>query len=280
MSIITPNPENLEDIKAKIKTGGYQNLHILADFDHTLTYGKLNGKNAPAIISLLREENYLSEEYSKKAHALYDKYHNAETDLDIPTEERKIAMQEWWDEHFKLLIETGLNKNDLEKITKEGVIKLRTGVADFLDLLHQNNIPLIVISASGCGDAIPMFFKNIGKDYPNIFYVINKFNWDKNGKAISIQPPIIHSLNKEETILSEIPEIHTAIQNRKNVILLGNNIGDIDMITGFEYENLLKIGFYNDNDDKFLPKYKENFDLILTEDMDFDPINELIKKLQ
>jgi len=276
MKITISNPENFEQTKAAMKKAGYDNLHILADFDRTLTYGTINGVKTPSIISLLRDGHHLSEGYAEKAHALFDKYHSIETDINIPMEERKSAMQEWWGKHNRLLIESGLSWSDLEDISQNGHVVFREGVVEFLDFLHEKNIPLVILSASGCGDAIRLFFKKIGKDYPNIYYVVNLLDWDENGRAIGIRGKIIHSMNKAETILREIPEVYEVIKDRKNVILLGDSIGDVGMIEGFDYDHLLKIGFLNFDYDQWMTEYQKNFDLILEGDKDFKAVNDLI----
>lgn len=280
MKVIIPNPENLEQLKSKIKKADYQNLHILSDFDRTLTYGAINGVKTPSIISMLRDGNHLTEGYAEKAHALFDKYHPIEIDPKIPLEEKKKAMQEWWETHNKLLIESGLSKLDLENIVKNGRVEFRDGAPEFLDFLYEHNIPLVILSASGCGDAIQLFFQKIGRDYPNIYCITNKFNWDKNGRVISTKGPIIHCMNKDEAILERIPEVYQAIKNRRNVILLGDSIGDLEMIKGFNYLNLLRIGFLNFDYDKSKEDYERNFDVVLEGDGDFNFVNTLIRDLE
>ena len=279
MQVIIPNPENLQKLKSRIKKDGYGSLHILSDFDRTLTYGKINGVKTPSIISLLRDGNHLTEDYAKKAHALFNKYHPIEEDSSIPLPEKKKAMQEWWEVHNKLLIESGLSKSDLEDIVKNGHLKFREGVLEFLDFLHQHGIPLVILSASGCGDAIEMFFKSAGRNYPNIHYVTNSFNWGKNGRAVSSREPIIHCMNKDETVLREIPRVYSAVKNRKNVLLLGDSPNDLGMIEGFEYKNLLKISFLNFSYDKMREEFKRNFDVVLEGDGDFGYVNDLIRGL-
>lgn len=279
MKVIIPNPENLEQLKSKIKRAGCQSLHVLSDFDRTLTYGAVNGVKTPSIISMLRDGNHLTEDYAVKAHALFDKYHPIEIDSKIPIEEKKKLMQEWWKTHNKLLIESELSKSDLEDIVKNSHVKFRDGVSEFLDFLYEHNIPLVILSASGCGDAIQLFFQKIGRDYSNIYYITNKFNWDKNGRSISTKCPIIHCMNKDETILERIPKVYQSIKNRRNVILLGDSISDLGMIEGFNCLNLLKIGFLNFDYDKSRENYERNFDVILEGDGDFGFVNTLIRNL-
>src|SRR3989338_5067846 len=279
MKIIIPIPKNLKKLKSHIKKAGYENLHVLSDFDRTLTYGVINGVKTPSIISMLRDGNHLTEDYALKAHALFDKYHPIEIDPKIQLPKKKKAMQEWWETHNKLLVESGLSKEDLEDIVKNGHVRFREGVPEFLDFIHEHNIPLVVLSASGCGDAIRLFFQKIGRDYSNILYVTNQFNWDKNGKAVSTNGPIIHSMNKDETIFEKIPKVYKIIKPRRNVLLLGDSLGDLGMIEGFDYKALLKVGFLNFDYDKDLAGFKKKFDVVLEGDGDFNYVNKLIREL-
>jgi 5'-nucleotidase len=64
-----------------------------------------------------------------------------------------------------------------------------------------------------------------------------------------VKDPIIHVFNKDETSLATMSHIYKQIQYRKNVILLGDSLGDVGMVTGFDYVNLLKIGFLNAEDE-------------------------------
>jgi HAD superfamily hydrolase (TIGR01544 family) len=168
----------------------------------------------------------------------------------------------------------------LKDIVVNGHLKFREGVSDFLNFLYEKNIPLVIISASGCGDAIRMFFEKAGKDYSNIIYITNQFIWDKNDIAIGVKEPVINSMNKDETALKKIPEVFDKIKNRKNVILLGDNMEDVAMTEGFEYETLIKIGFLNFDNDQLRQKYKETFDVVLEGDGDFEHINLLIRNLK
>lgn len=280
MEIIVKNSEKLKEKKDIFKKEGLDKIHVLSDFDRTLTYGAIDGVKTPSIISMLRDGKHLSDDYARQAHALYDKYHVFENDIKLSETERKRMMMEWWNMHNKLLLESGLKKSDLQDIVEHGHVKFRDGVPMFLDFLNEKNIPLVIMSASGCGDAIEMFFEKIGRNYPNICYVTNQFEWDENGRAMAPKEPIIHSLNKDETVLSSLPEVYKKVEGRKNVILLGDGFNDLDMVTGFEYDNLLSIGFQNDKNDKADIEYKNRFDVVLKGDGDFKYVDELFKDLE
>jgi cytosolic 5'-nucleotidase 3 len=278
-NIITSNKEKLEKIKKTIAQGGADKLHILSDFDRTLTNAFVNGKSVPSLISILRDGNYLTPDYALKANQLYDKYHQIEIDPEISLGEKKKAMEEWWRAHFNLLIESGLNKEDLEKIARTEKIRLRSGFSEFADFLHLRGIPLIIISSSGLGsDNIAMYLEKEGKLYDNVHIVSNSYEWDESGKAIRVNEPIIHTMNKDETSVQDYP-FFKEIKNRKNVLLLGDSLGDVGMVKGFDYDNLLKVGFLNEKIEERLKDYSLNYDLIILNDSSMDYLNQLLKEI-
>ncbi len=155
----------------------------------------------------------------------------------------------------------------------------REGASEFLDFLYKNEIPLVIMSSAGLGgDSISMYLKKQGKLYDNVHIVSNSYKWDSKGNAVGIKEPIIHVMNKDETAIQNYP-VFGLIKNRKNVLLLGDSIGDIGMITNFGYSNLIKIGFLNEEVDKNLENYKENFDVILLNDTGFNYINDLVREI-
>lgn len=281
--IIIKNKKNLEKLKQNFRKEGNLKIHILADFDRTLTCATINGKPVSSIMHFLRSGNYVSDKYAQKSNQLADKYHPIEVNPNIPLEEKKEKMKEWWMKHFDLLIKSGLNKKHLQIMVdlaeKTGALRFREGSLEFISLLHEKNIPLVIISSSGLGEVIPMLLKNHGKLYSNIYVVSNSFKWDENGKAIDYKKPIIHVFNKDETILKKIPKIYKQVKNRKNVILLGDSLGDLGMITGFDYDKLIKVGVLNENVDKNLEVYKKNFDVIITNDGNLNYVNKLMKEI-
>lgn len=278
--IIIVNPGKLEKAKSAIKKDGPVKLHILADFDRTLIKAFANGERVPSIISILYNENYLTKEYSKKAQELHKKYYPIETNPNIKREEKKKAMKEWWTLHFNLLVKCGLNKSDIEKAVKSKNIKFREGFIDFADFLGKNNIPLLIISSGGLGkESISLCLEKVGKSNNNIHIISNSFEWDKNGRAVAVKQPIIYNMNKDETTIKDFPEIFKNIKDRKNIILIGDSLDDIGMATGFDYDNIIKIGFFNEKTEENLKDYKKVFDVLILNDGPMHYINKLLKEL-
>lgn len=276
-NIIISNQKNLERTIELISRDGAKNLHILSDFDKTLTKAFIEWQEVHSIIAQIREGNYLTPDYSSRAHALFDKYHPIEIDSKTPLKEKKKAMHEWWDTHFKLLAECGLDKKVMGEIVRKRKLRFREGALEFIDLLHQHNIPLVIMSAAP-GDMLRMYLEQEKRLYNNIYIVANLFEFGKNGKVIRVKEPIIHSMNKDETALQNFP-VFEVIKERRNVILLGDSLGDVGMIEGFDYSSLLKIGFLNENAKSNLGSYRRTYDVVILNDSDMNYVNELMMKI-
>lgn len=279
MKIHIKNPELFAQKKQAIQHAGKEACYVISDFDRTLTYGTFNGKKTPSIISLLRDGNHLTEDYAEKAHQLFDHYHAIECDPSLPLDYRKAQMKERWEKHDELLIASKLRLSDLKDIAQNGHLQLRKGVIDCLRTLNESWIPLVVFSASGCGDAIPLFMQHNQCDFPNISYVINRFNRDEEGFAKGIEGEIIHALNKDEWVFSKFPDLNKQLEKRNNVIVIGDGLGDAEMAQGSTHQTVLKIWILTLETPELLATYEEAFDLVLIGDDDCDEIGALMNEL-
>ena len=259
-------------------------IQVISDFDWTLTYirNKETNEVVPAIISILYNKWYLSEEYSRKAKELENYYIPIEKDENIPLETRKLEMIEWWRKHEDLLIKYGLSKKHIDDVVNSGIVQLRNGCVKFFEILKIFNIPITIFSASWLWtSAILPYLKKQGINYDNINFVSNEFIWDGDWKAISRKWPIITSLNKDETVISKetYPELYEKVKSRKNVILLWNGVWDAVMAKDEDNDLVLRIWFLDEKTYGRLEKFKELFDLVLVWDWWMDEIIEIIKNI-
>jgi len=276
--VVIANPENLEEVKKKIAEEGKDKIHVLADFDRTLTRVSYKGERVPSLMAVLRDKKYLTEDYPEKARALAKKYYPMEIDLNLPHKEKEKKMLGWWTKHNKLLIEGGLNKKDIENVANSETLVLMEGVENFLRIMHEVNVPVMIMSSSGLGDAISIFLEKRNLLFDNIHIITNQFEFDNEGRATELKGQVIHVMNKSEISTDDLP-IHIELLKRKNVILLGDSLGDLGMVEGFEYDNLVNIGFLNFDVEEALKKYKENFDVVITNDGDFNFVNKLLNNI-
>lgn len=257
------------------KNGGLENIHVVADFDRTLTKSLYNGRKTPSLIALIREGGYLSDDYTQKAFALFDEYHPVEMDTRLPLEYRYQKMEEWWKKHMELLVESGVTREVIDDIVSKHSGILREGTLKFLNALNTKNIPLLIFSA-GIGNIIEAILKENGCMYDNIHIIANFFFFDVNGKAIGFNPKLIHTLNKSEVEIQNEAYLE-AIRSKKHVLLLGDSLGDIGMTEGLAYEEIIRIGFLNDEIDKRLLDYSAAFDVLITQDGNLEYVNNLLE---
>ena len=278
--VIIVNQANLAALKKRFKEGGLNEVHVLSDFDRTLTQSYVDGRRIPALITVLRTGGYLTLDYAARADALSNKYSPIESDLTLSREERKKAMESWWREHFALLIESGLTRKEIERASIDSGVILRSGASEFLEFLNAHNIPLVFLSASGLGqESIRIFLDRENRLFKNISVICNDFVFDESGQVIAVKEPIVHILNKDETLIKDF-SCYEDVKERRNVIVIGDSIDDVDMVAGFDYKNLLKFGFLNEKEKEHLEKYKEVFDVIITGDGPFTEINKFLEDIK
>lgn len=254
---------------------------VISDFDRTITKNFFGEEEVPSIMSILRKRNFLWDEYTQKAFSLYETYHPIELDISLSQEKKSKKMLEWWEKHFQILKEYGLNKRVLYKINEDIRLQTREYFEEFSQLLFHYNIPLLIFSASGLwGESIENFFKMKKIAYKNVSFVSNTFSWDNEGKMINYSNAIIHTFNKEMGIIrKDFPKIYKKIENKKNILLFWDTIGDSYMADNFAYENIIKFWFLNKNIEENREEYTKYYDVVITWDGDFSFVLDVVKEI-
>jgi 5'-nucleotidase len=261
-----------------ILDAGSDNLQIVVDFDRTLTCGTVNGVEVPSLMAILRSEDHLDQDYSDRAKMMYEKYRPVELDTNLSKEEKVKAMEKWWSEHYDLKIEKGLNLKNVLDVCKSDLIRLRPGVNQLLSVCHDKNIPVIIFSANSMGKvAIDEVLKRFGCLYDNIHVFSNVQIYDEAGRMTGYQTPLVHSQNKDESVLGHMPL-------RENFIVIGDGLHDAEMINqkdkSGQERKLYKIGIYEAKDDSGLEKYKNTFDEVwssLDGEINFEKLNQYLR---
>jgi hypothetical protein len=60
---------------------------------------------------------------------------------------------------------------------------------------------------------------------------------------------------------------------------LGDNPNDVQMIEGFAYKNLLKVWFLNKEEENYLERFREVYDIVILHDGPLDFVNEIVQKI-
>lgn len=148
------------------------------------------------------------------------------------------ATKDFWRSHRSSteIIPAGLTQEAIFQAIESGIIELRGDMSRFFDVLETKNIPLVIFSANALGkDSIEHYL--IKQGYHNsVFNIVsNGFVWDTNsGRVTGYHTPVIHTFNKEISAIQKSEAIYTYIKDRRDLILIGDSIGDADMANGFD----------------------------------------------
>lgn len=251
-----------------------ETIHVLTDFDRTITLG-----NSDSSWSILSKSNLVPKEYVEERQKLYNYYRPIEIDESLDYDTKNKLMSEWWNKHINLLIKYKLSETVINEAARNlRVMAFREGAKEFLENMKERNIPVIIISA-GIGNFIKQFLIKNNCNFDNI-YIVSNFIKFENGIAAGIteNSNIIHSLNKNEVSISK--SIKELINNRPNIILLGDGISDIRMAKDEDKANALKIGFLEEKIEENKKYFEEQFDVVCTDNTTYTELTQKIKLLQ
>jgi len=257
-----------ESAKEKIDAWDNECLHVLTDFDRTITVG-----TSESSWSILSKSKLVPKEYIEERQNLYNHYRPIEIDEALDFETKNRLMVEWWSKHISLFIKYKLPESVINDAANNlQVMAFRKGARKFLESMSKNNIPVLIISA-GIGNFIEQFLIKNNCNFNNI-YIVSNFIVFKDGISSGIRDNIIHSLNKNEVAIPEY--IKELIKDRKNILLLGDSISDIKMAPIETRKRALKIGFLEEKEEENLKSFIDSFDIVCTENTTYDDLKKLL----
>ncbi|KAI9296834.1 HAD-superfamily hydrolase [Neoconidiobolus thromboides FSU 785] len=284
------NPKSLKNVyfsdEAKVKQkvanilqDGANKLHIISDFDMTISKFWVNGDRNVGSHAVLTKTGIVSDKFKENEKALFEKYYPFEISQTLSYEEKYQKMVEWWTLVHQAFIDEKLTYQAIKEGLDTFNMVYRDGSNDFFKLANQKGLPLIVFSA-GLADIIEILLQNKGYLNDNVHVVSNSMIFDtKEPKnIIDFKEPLIHVLSKG-VIKFEGMKFYNEIENRSNGLLLGDSLGDVCMKGGLNHNNLLTIGFLNYDVENLLPKYLDKFDVVIAADDSMEWVNDLLEKL-
>lgn len=266
---------------SNIIEGGADNLEIVFDFDRTIIHGSIldNHKvvEIPSVIAILREVNFLDEQYVNQTKSWYNHYSNLSKSYPQMTkQELSNNFEKWWRDHYNLLQNKGLTLDIVKNVCLSNYIKIRGGIKEIFDICHDKNIKIIIVTSTGLGlESVIYILQRYNIYSDNIEIISNNIVWNNKGQMIGIIEPVIHSYTKN-TFLKV---------TKKNIIVVGDGLGDAELIKESEGQgaidlHVLKVGIFENNIKSFnqdnLEKYKKSFDIVLESVYDCD--QDLIKQ--
>ena len=242
------------------------NLYIVADFDRTLT-----DENSQSSWAVMCHSKYVPKSYSEDRQTLYNLYRPIEIDETINSEQKMIAMKEWYEKHIALFIKYQLTEDIFEQASADSkIMSFRPGAVEFINFLHAHQIPLIIISA-GVGNFIEAFLKRNNCYYDNIYVCSNTVIF-KNGIAHGVGQNVIHSLNKNEISLPS--HVLEKLKNRNKIILLGDQISDLKMVNKNTNRQIISVGLFTPEYD--IKNLINNFDIVCEPNENYNDLKKLL----
>jgi len=251
----------LEEKVAKLVTGGPSKLQLIFDFDYTMSRAHKAGVPVDCSWGVLENYADLPSSYTEKVKILRNQYYPIEIDPSISIEEKIPHMSQWYTKANLLLAESKVKADWFPRMVAQSNCELRDSTEVLLQTLHQSQIPLLVLSA-GVGDLIKQILDHFNVFHDNIKIVSNFLEFDaESGAALGLKTdPCIHMFNKKAPS-------QEGLEQRKNIILIGDSLGDLRMADGIEDVNVvLSIGFLDKNVEANLPVYLDAFDVVLVDD--------------
>lgn len=254
----------------KLNSLSIDDIYILTDFDGTITQG-----NSDSSWASIFKNPKVSKDFIDECIKIFNYYHKYEIDDTLSMEEKMPIMNEWYERNIETLKKFKITEEIINYAARsENNIRFRDGAKKFLKIMQDKNVPVIIIS-SGVGNIIEEFLNLNGCNYSNI-HICSNFLEYTNGLITSVKGNnIINPLNKNEISLSQ--NIKDKLLDRKNIILLGNSVLDINMAS--PDKNVYKIGFLDERVEERLETFKDNFDFVFTNNESYDEVLNKIKVL-
>uniref|UniRef100_UPI0037E8625C 7-methylguanosine phosphate-specific 5'-nucleotidase-like isoform X1 n=1 Tax=Semicossyphus pulcher TaxID=241346 RepID=UPI0037E8625C len=277
-SVVMRERSRVEETIYAMQRAGAGSLQVISDFDMTLTRFAHNGKRVPTTHNILDNRLLMNEDCTKRMKELLNTYYPIEIDPGRSVEEKLPLMVEWWTKVHELLIQQRIRKDLLAQAVKESNAMLRDGYTVFFDRLAEQQVPLLIFSA-GVGDILEEVIRQNRVFHPNVHIISNYMDFDQTGALQAFKGQLIHIFNKREGALSRAAGLRE-LQGRPNVLLLGDSLGDLTMADGVsEHQNLLTIGFLNDQVEERKESYVNAFDIVLVKDETLDVPNAILKHI-
>ncbi|XP_056152672.1 7-methylguanosine phosphate-specific 5'-nucleotidase-like [Lampris incognitus] len=274
-SVLMRERRRVEEMMQAMQQAGAGSLQVISDFDMTLTRFAHNGKRVPTTHNILVNRLLINEDCARKMRELLDTYYPVEIDASRTTEEKLPLMVEWWTKVHELLIQQRIRRDMLPQAVKESGAMLREGYKVFFDHLAKQQVPLLIFSA-GVGDILEEVIRQNNVFHPNVHVISNYMDFDHTGVLQAFKGQLIHTFNKREGALSHAAQLRE-LQGRPNVLLLGDSLGDLTMADGVSKpQNILTIGFLNDQVEERKESYVNSFDIVLVNDETMDIPNAVL----
>ncbi len=264
--LIAADEATLHDKIAQLTLGGTANLHVIFDFDRTLTVKK------PGSTDEVTTGHILKEHLPKAGQQAYQRFFEKYRPLEMSGKMTEQDAVTWWSSVFDLFAQYHVNLTAVEETFLERA-SIRPGAVELFKFLADNNVPTIILSA-GIREVIEIWCRKYGVNPTLIISTALKIN-SRNEISGWHRDTLVHVLNKSEANHPELSAIRTS---RPNALVVGDSLDDAAMAPGGN--GVVKIRIYNPRADESvseeeMQKTFEKFDALIKTGS-LEPLLELI----
>ncbi|KAG6622748.1 HAD hydrolase, family IE [Phytophthora cinnamomi] len=300
--MIFKDPDDFTRKIKKFARDGADQLLVISDFDRTLTpyYKPCGDPNEPLVQEssshqVLLTSSLLPPTVAEEDAKLFARYYPVEISPTLSLEEKLPLMEEWWTSINYLLVESKVALTQVKEAVESSHLSFRRGFNQLTTLLHDRQVPTLVFSAGlydvihvapekefaakrGCGEGIHTGSRVYTP--ANIHVVSNMMHFDARGTVESFRGRTVHPLTQAACSLLDSPfwtEQH--LDQRRNILLLGDSRGDVRMTEGLDAHEIIRVGFLNVHVEEALDEYLDLYDVVLTNDASLIPVGLLVEQI-
>jgi HAD superfamily phosphoserine phosphatase-like hydrolase len=231
---IYDDKSHLKEKMDRFIEAGPDSLHIVFDFDRTLTVSREDED----ITTWHILKNHLPKEGQDQYQELFEE--NRIHEINGTMDDVRAVM--WWSSILDLFVKY---KVDLDEVENDFLSKasIRPEAKELFDLCSQAGIPTVIMSA-GIKDLIDIWARTYNINPTIVLSTSLQLSkegiaegWDKDS--------LVHILNKKEI---DHPELTRIRLERPLSIIIGDSLNDADMATGTD--DVIRIRLYDPRDDE------------------------------
>ena len=250
-------------------------LQVVIDFDHTITgFRNPDGSKMVQCHDAIEHSQRMPDQLREDYQRLWEDQERGLTD-------GTWTWQQWWSRSHGLFVSHGLKRTWLVPIVAESGIRVRDHFLDFLKLLLEHHVPVLIVSA-GITQIIAEVLRQNGVDPESVQICANEMVFNCEELLTHFTTPEITPDTKVD--IGQLQQSYFARIGRKHVVVIGDSITDCDVIKKVPgVELMLLVGLYNVERGNW-SAFKATFDMLLSnealrpeEDLDFRPLIELME---
>ena len=161
-----------------------------------------------------------------------------EKDITIPLSKRIRFTEKWYELDSAFTAAQNIERKKVKEVLDLANVGFRNQAPEFMRMCYENKLNFSIVSG-GCSDIIASMMNQVidVKNYENFRIYGNEMVFeDDKIKRVEMK---INSVGKKMIIDDQ------KVQNRKQIILLGDILPDVNIVQNVSYDNLIAIGFLN-----------------------------------